>query len=244
MDAAVKLTMFLRRHWFWVIFFPGLGLLGGYTNNLAKGPIYSAEMMIRSRVLTVEELTFLIKNYQNAAYPGLSLEERGHIRSCESKGMKVPPYSFITMTCETDDSTVFRKVALAMTEHIETEPYVDATTKNINDLNTALINQYSATIDKAETLLGQSDPNPALSYKNFRNIPDLTLLYEKRLELQVARRDSAAVSIVSGFKPRMLGQTKAKSLAIGLCMGIMASALFLFILHFTEYYRKTAPAKP
>jgi hypothetical protein len=240
MDAAVKLARLLRKHLIWVVLFPLLGFFGGYLSNLAKGPIYKGEMMLRTRILAARELTFLVSNYKAARYPGLSREESRQIRSLEFETKDGNPYIFGVVECQASDTALFKKLSATLKAHIENEPSVRTTTKNTKDLNAALINEYSATIRKAELLLEQREIDPTLAYKNYRNIPDLTLLYEKRLQLEIVQRDSSAVVIVSDFEPQELALEKAKAIIIGVALGIFAAAALIFIIHFAAHYRKTA----
>jgi len=238
MGAAVKVARFVRKHLVWAILFPALGLFGGYLNNLVKGPTYEGDLMIRTRVLRSEELTFLIGNYERAKYPGLTKEERRSIRGLKFKATKGDPYIFGKVTCILTDTTLFKKMQGSIAGYIESQPSVRATTKNINDANSALIAEYTTTIRKAELLLDQREVDPTLAYKNYRNIPDLTLLYDKRREIEIARRDSTAIVIVSDLTHRAQSFKKPMSLIIGFFIGIMAAAVMLFIIHFVDYYRK------
>jgi hypothetical protein len=240
METSVKLIRFLRKHILWVIIFPVLGLVGGFLSNMAKGPVYGAELMLRSRVLTEIEMKFLVSNFERSRYPGLSKKDRRAVAGVHVEVKKQELYTFGTVTFESTDTTVFKKFSTALVKHIENEPAVQATTKNTNDVNTALINEYTATIRKADLLLDQRDIDPTLAYKNYRNIPDVTLLHERRRELEIARRDSSALVIVSDFAPQELSIEKAKALIIGFTIGAFCAGILLFIIHFVEYYRKTS----
>lgn len=237
MDASVKLVQFIGKHLIWVILFPLLGFLGGYFRDFAKGPVYKGQLMIRSRVLAADELMFLVSNYQKASYPGLSPENRNHLLSLNFTAKSVEPYVFGIVDCVTNDTALFDKLSNALKHQIENEPSVRATSKNKYDINAALINQYSATIRKAELLLERTN-EPVLNYKNPNTLSDLIELYEKRKLLQIEQRDSAAVDIVSDFHPQELGIEKAKSLLMGTAAGILVCVAFLFILYFIQYYRK------
>lgn len=237
MDASVKLVQFIGKHLIWVILFPLLGFLGGYFRDFTKGPVYKGQLMMRSRVLAADELMFLVSNYQKASYPGLSAEDRGHIQAFNFTAKFVEPYVFGTADCISTDTALFNRLSSALKNQIENEPSVRATTKNKREVVAAIIDQYSATIRKAELLLER--PNePVLNYKNPNTLQDLSELYEKRKILQIEQRDSAAIDIVSNFKPQMLGIEKTKSILMGTVAGTLVCVAFLFILYFVQYYRK------
>jgi len=237
MQSAVRLIRFLRKHLIWAILFPALGLLGGYLNNV-KGPVYQADLMLRSRTLKSDEITFLVSNYERANYPGLTRQEGRRIQRMSFKATKDDIYVFGQLSCQSTDTLLFNKLRQAITAYIESQPSVHATTKNTNDANTELVNEYTAVIRKAELLLEERNVDATMTYKNYRNIPDLTLLYEKRREAEIARRDSTAVSIVSDFAPQRMTFKKVVSLVIGFFIGVLATATMLFIIYFIDYYRK------
>lgn len=240
MESAVSLFRFIRKNVIWAILFPVLGLFGGYLNNFVKGPVYKGDLMIRTRVLKSDELTFLVSNFEKARYPGLSRQERQGMRGIKMKVTKEDPFVFGELNCETSDSLLFKKLQTTLTAYIENQPSVSNTTKNINDANTALINEYTSTIRKAQSLLEERNVDATQVYKNYRNNPDLTLLYERRHELEIVRRDSTAIVIVSDFAPRAYSLKKILSLGVGLFFGLFAAAVMLFVIYFAEYYRKTS----
>jgi hypothetical protein len=240
MESAVSVVRFVRKHLVWAVLFPLLGLFGGFLNNFVQGKVYEADLMIRTRILKSEEFTFLVSNYQRSNYPGLSKQERRRVRGMKFKATKEDPFVFGKLTAQTTDTLLFKRLQATVAAYIENQPSVHASAKNINDANSALINEYTSTIRKAEALLEDRDVDPTQVYKNYRNNPDLTLLYDRRRELEIARRDSTAIVIVSDFAPQEYRFKKTLSLGIGLFVGLFAAAVMLFVIYFAEYYHKTS----
>jgi hypothetical protein len=238
MDSAVKLARFARKHLVWVVLFPTLGIFGGFLNNLVQGRVYEADLMLRSRFLKSDEITFLMSNYERT-YPGFSKAEKRRIRSMKFKATKEDAFVFGKVSFQTTDTLMFKKLQASITTFIEDQPSVHATTERANEANTSLINEYTATIRKAESLLEDRNVDPTQVYKNYRNIPDLTLLYERRRDAEINRRDSTAIVVVSDFAPQEYHLKKTLSLVIGFFIGSFAAVLMLFLIHFADYYHKT-----
>jgi hypothetical protein len=232
LEATVKLVRFIINNLVWLILFPVIGLIGGYLMSTSAVNKYEGEMMLRTSLLTEDEVSFLLNGYKRAGFSGLAPDQPERVIEFSSRVYTKEKFVFAVVTTTVTDTSVLSNLERGIVTYLENEKLTQESLSTSQVYNKKMVQEYTASIQKGEALIAEKKDETLQSFTQ------LMLLIARRADHEKALSEKSAFKIVSGFQAIDLGVNKIRVILKGFIIGIFVSLIFLFVKFFVGYYRK------
>jgi hypothetical protein len=233
LETAVKLIRFLLKNLMWVLLFPALGLLGAYFLTLKQPVLYESQLILRTSLVTEEELTLLLQNYSRVGIPGIARNEYDKLKDFDIRAYIKDNSLFAVVTTVATDTSTLRKIHEAIPKQLDEEDIIEAYMDANRSYTSEVLREYKAKILMAEGVLHRNKENV------LNDGPELLNLYAKAAELELRLKQKSLIKVITQFRPIKLSSTRTLALLKGLAGGLLLAGVFLAIKSFIIYYRKS-----